>query len=368
MKKFAIYGTIVDTDIDRETVEDATPGQFRSFIKTLGKNEPLEVEINSPGGSVTAGITIANLIKQLNTEGHETTAVVEGLAASIASVIMCACKNVVMNESSMVMIHKCWSIAIGNSDTMRKEADTMDMMNKAIISFYRSKFDLSDEQLEEYMRQETWFSGSETSTFNFNCKVVPDERDFAIAACIKNFDLSKFNKLPTKIKDIIEKNNLTTKSIIDMENTDKETTVQQEVQEAVIEAEEKIETQVEEPKAEVVEETVPKAEVDKRVSGMQSAMAKQMDAMKKDYEAKIEDFKVQMKVKDEELAKVKAEATSLKENLDKANGELSDMTSALAEKENALAVLNAGVNTPAEQTNWKALKGKAFFDWYAKTH
>ena len=97
-------------------------------------------------------------------------------------------------------------------------------------------------------------------------------------------------------------------------------------------------------------------------------MAKQMDAMKKDYEAKIADFQVQIKAKDEELAKAKADATSFKDSLDKANGELSKMTSALEEKTNALAALNASVNTPNEQTNWKALKGKEFFDWYKKTH
>ena len=65
------------------------------------------------------------------------------------------------------------------------------------------------------------------------------------------------------------------------------------------------------------EELVAKAEVDKRVSGMQSAMAKQMDAMKKDYEAKIADFQVQIKAKDEELTKARADVTSLNESLEK---------------------------------------------------
>ena len=102
--------------------------------------------------------------------------------------------------------------------------------------------------------------------------------------------------------------------------------------------------QHEEPK----EDMVPKAECEKRVSGMQSAMAKQMDALKKDYDTKIEDFKVQMKAKDEELTKAKAEVTSLTEKLEKSNKELSDMTSTLMEKTNALDALNAGVNTPAE--------------------
>ena len=62
----------------------------------------------------------------------------------------------------------------------------------------------------------------------------------------------------------------------------------------------------------------------------------------------------------------KADVTSLADRLDKTSKELSEMTSAFKEKADALDALNASVNTPAETTDWKSLKGKAFFDWYAK--
>lgn len=98
-------------------------------------------------------------------------------------------------------------------------------------------------------------------------------------------------------------------------------------------------------------------------------MAKKMDGMKKDYEAKINEFEVQIKAKDEELTTVKAEVTSLGERLEKSAEELSMLTSALEEHKNALAILNAGVNTPNDNpTNWKALKGEEFFKWYRSTH
>jgi len=90
--------------------------------------------------------------------------------------------------------------------------------------------------------------------------------------------------------------------------------------------------------------------------------------MKKDYEAKIADFQIQIKAKDEELTKAQAEVTSLSERLEKSEKELSETASALAEKENALAVLNAGVNTPKDGVDWRSLKGKEFFDWYRRTH
>lgn len=86
------------------------------------------------------------------------------------------------------------------------------------------------------------------------------------------------------------------------------------------------------------EEMVSRKECEKRVSGMQSKM-----------QSKINDFTSQLKVKDEELNKAKAELTSLNQKLEKANGELSNMASALEEKNNALAQLNAGVLRPAEE-------------------
>lgn len=113
---------------------------------------------------------------------------------------------------------------------------------------------------------------------------------------------------------------------------------------------------------------VTKAEADKRVSGMQSTMQSKINALVKDYEAKIVDFTSQLKAKDEELVTVKAEITSLTQKLEDSSKELQATASALEEKSNALAMLNAKVNTPSEQTDWKALKGKAFFDWYKKTH
>jgi predicted nucleic acid-binding Zn-ribbon protein len=113
---------------------------------------------------------------------------------------------------------------------------------------------------------------------------------------------------------------------------------------------------------------VPKAEVEKRVSGMQSTMAKKMDALKKEYEAKIIEFNTQIKALNGELETAKTESISIKDELESTKKELLKITSAFEEKNNALATLHANVNTPNEQINWKALKGKEFFDWYKKTH
>lgn len=367
MKTFLIAGSIVDTDADRETFEDVTPVQINAFLNKLEPNEEVMLEITSYGGSVTAGLAICNLLKKASAEGHKTTAHVIGIAASMASAIACACDELKIDANAFLMIHNPWTLTMGNAIDLRKEAEVLDQYRDALLAIYRTKFCMSDNLIKDMLDAETWIIGETSRMFQLNAEVIPTQEPLRAAAFAKA--MPKFMHTPKALKEII------------MEKEEELKQANDEVKEEVVETkadETPAETVVEEPKDEVVEETlkaeepveemVAKAEVDKRVSGMQSAMAKQMDAMKKDYEAKIADFQVQIKAKDEELAKVNADATRLAEKLEAFNKELSDLTSALEEKKNALDALNASVNTPNETTDWKSLKGQEFFDWYRKTH
>lgn len=339
MKKFLIAGSIVDTDADRGTFEDVTPVQVNSFLKTLEPGEGVEFEITSYGGSVTAGLAICNLLKQASAEGHKTASRVIGIAASMASAIACACDELKIDANAFLMVHNPWTITMGNANDMRKEADTLDKYRDALLSIYRTKLDASDEAIKAMLDAETWIIGRDALMFGLKAEVIPTEEPLKAAAFAK---MPKFMKTPKALKEII------------MEKEEEKTAEQMIVEDVQ-----------EEPKAENIDDMVPKAECEKRVSGMQSAMAKQMDAMKKDYEAKIADFQVQIKAKDEELTKAKAEVTSLAEKLEEASRELSDTTSALMEKKNALDALNAGVNTPnaTEGKPWKKLQGEALLKW-----
>lgn len=362
MKTFLIAGSIVDTDADRETFEDVTPVQVNSFLKALQPNEEATIDITSYGGSVTAGLAICNLLKKASANGHKTKSHVIGIAASMASAIACACDEIEIDANAFLMVHNPWTIAMGNADDMRKEADTLDKYRDALLAIYRNKFGLADDYIKQLLDDETWIIGEQASMFNLNAEVIPTKEPLRAAAFAKQ--MPKFMKTPKALKEIIMKKEEEIKQANDEAKEVVETKAEETPAETVVE--EPKEEVVEEPKAEEPkEEMVPKAEADKRVSGMQSAMAKQIDALKKDYEAKIADFEVQMKVKDEELAKVKAEATSLNERLDKTSKELSDMTSALVEKTNALDALNAGVNTPnqVDVKPWAKLHGDELLKW-----
>lgn len=338
MKTFLIAGSIVDVDADKETFEDVTPVQVNSFLKTLQDGEEVVFDITSYGGSVTAGLAICNLLKQASANGHKTTAHVIGIAASMASAIACACDELKIDANAFLMVHNPWTMTMGNAIDLRKEAEVLDQYRDALLAIYRTKFDAGDETIKAMLDSETWIIGDAASFFNLKAEVIPTAEPLRIAASLK---MPKFMHTPKALKEIImEKEQELKQANDEVKNEDAEASsagvVEDKAEETKVE-----EPIVEEPKEEVkedvvVEETVPKAEVDKRVSGMQSAMAKQMDAMKKDYEAKIEDFKVQMKAKDEELAKAKAEAISLTEKLDKSTKELSDMTSALRRRRTRL--------------------------------
>ena len=361
-KKFFIAGSIVDTDAERETYEDVTPAQVNAFLNKLEPNDDVQLDITSYGGSVSAGIAICNLLKQASANGHKTIAHVIGIAASMASAIACACDTLKLDSNSFLMLHSPWTMTMGNAIDLRKEAEVLDQYRDALIAIYRTKFDMWDDGIKKLLDEETWIRGDSASLFGLKAEVIPTEEPFRIAASLK---MPKFKNIPKAFKEIIMEKEEEIKKVDDevkneevVEETQAEVVEETKTEEPVVE-----EIKAEEPK----EEMVAKAEVDKRVSGMQSVMAKQMDAMKKDYEAKIADFEVQIKAKDEELTKTMALVTSLTDDLKNTSDELSKMTSAFKEKADALDALNGQVNTPKETTDWKSLKGKAFFD-YVKSH
>lgn len=369
MAKFLISGCIVDTDAERVAYDDVTPTQISSFIKGLGDGEELELDISSYGGSVAAGLAICNMLKMASAEGHKTTAHVIGWAASIASVIACACDELKIDSNAFLMIHNPYTVSMGDAEGLRKDADTLDKMRDALIAVYRTKFDLTDEAIKKAMDEETWIMGKDAGTFNLKAEIIPTEEPLK-AAAFAGKAIPKFLHVPQTIADLIatkaEEKKAEEPKAKKLETLDYSSLTDAEVKEIREEAntmakqrEEMVAKSHEaeptaEPKAEA--EMVTKAEADKRVSGMQSKMQAQINDLRKEYDAKIEDFTNQLKVKDEELVKAKADATRLAADLESektAHAELSEKTSALeqalAAKTETLAKLNANVLTPNEE-------------------
>ena len=167
---------------------------MHDFLDQLDGVSKINVHINSGGGSVFGGIAIYNILKRYNAE---IVVYVEGIAASIASVIAMAGDRIIIPENAQMMIHKPSSITWGNADDMRKEADILDGCQKVILNTYmqHTKEGVTPEQINALIDAETWKNGKEWQEF-FDIEV--SEKSNA-AACASDY-FEQYNNLPEKLK------------------------------------------------------------------------------------------------------------------------------------------------------------------------
>lgn len=350
MKTFLIAGTLVDTDLDRESYEDVTPAQVRSFLDGLEPGEPAEISIASYGGSVTAGLSIIDLVKAAEKAGHRITCHVISIAASMASAVAMAGSRLLVDNTAFLMVHLPWTIASGNAIDLRKSAEQLDLYRDSLVSIYLTRFDVSREQMIRMLEDETWIRGEAVGMYNLDAEVVQTGEPLRAAAFGKK-SLPKFLNTPKALKEIImDKEN----EIKQAETVAEETPV---VENCADETQARAEVEVHDETAEQADEVIASAEAERRVRGMQASMAKQINALKKDYEekieamlvehkAKIEDFETKLNAKCEELDKANAESLSRAQTIAKLTKELSETASALAKSNDALDELTSSVLTP----------------------
>lgn len=179
--------------------DEVTPKQFKEDLDALGDITELRIYINSGGGDVFAGQAIYSMLKR-----HSATKIVyiDGLAASIASVIAMAGDKIIMPTNAMMMIHKCWTIALGNAAEMRKIADDLDKIDESIIAAYVGKTGLDETDIIELMEDETWMTAQDAIDYGFADEI---EESKQVAASLRNgvlvingqeVDISKFNNVP----------------------------------------------------------------------------------------------------------------------------------------------------------------------------
>jgi ATP-dependent Clp endopeptidase proteolytic subunit ClpP len=132
--------------------------------KLVNAGEEITVHINSPGGEVYEGYTIYNILRN---SGKKVNVVIEGLCASIATLIACAGDTIVMNPTAEFMIHNPMVGIEGDSEDLRKVADQLDQIKKTIIAAYKRKTNKSEEELWDLMNKETFFTADMAKEFGF---------------------------------------------------------------------------------------------------------------------------------------------------------------------------------------------------------
>lgn len=150
----------------------------------------IEVRINSPGGSVFEGYTIYNRLKQHKAEVH---VYIDGMAASIASVIALAGDKVFMAEASQMMIHKPMVGVFGNSDELLKMVDMLDTIENQILKVYRDKTNIDFIELQQMVSTDYYMTAEQAIDLGFVDEVIAidDSMQFAANALVKEYSKDK---------------------------------------------------------------------------------------------------------------------------------------------------------------------------------
>jgi ATP-dependent Clp protease protease subunit len=170
----------------------------KGFQKELSeiKAGQIDLHINSPGGMVFEGITIHNLLKQ---HPANVTTYIDGLAASIASVIALAGDKVIMAENALFMIHNASGMVVGTSDDMRDFAEKLDKVNGSIATTYTSKTKKDEKEINDLMAAETWMTADEALEMGFVDEVSGEADMAACAKFIPAMQKAKFQHIPDGI-------------------------------------------------------------------------------------------------------------------------------------------------------------------------
>lgn len=156
-----IYGDITSYEWDES---DVSAWGFKKELEELGEISELNVHINSYGGETFQGLAIYNLLKQHKAQIN---VYIDGIAASSASIIAMAGDKIYMPKTSLMMIHNCWLWTVGNSKELRKTADDMDKIAVAYKEAYMSKINITEEELDKLLDEETYLTADECIEMGF---------------------------------------------------------------------------------------------------------------------------------------------------------------------------------------------------------
>jgi ATP-dependent Clp protease protease subunit len=190
--ELTLYG-----EISNETWwgDEVTPKEFKADLDNLGDIGTLNIYINSPGGDVFAGQAIHSMLKRHPSHKN---VYIDGLAASIASVIAMSGDTIFMPKNAMMMIHNPWTIGMGNAIEFRKLAEDLDKIRESLVAAYEGHSTLTRDEIIELMDEETWLTATECEEYGF-CDVVEEEKQ--LVASIDKTLLTRYKNTPREFLD-----------------------------------------------------------------------------------------------------------------------------------------------------------------------
>lgn len=179
--------------------------QFARDLAALGDVSQINLHIHSPGGDVMEGTAMYNILR-----GHSAyvAVYVDGLAASMASVIAMAGDVIYMPANALMMIHKPWGGSVGDADDMREYADLLDKVEGTLIQAYVRKSGKTAEEIAALLKQTTWMDGNEAVAAGFADKVL---EPINAAAQLNSKRMQEYTNMPPSLNALMNpKNNAPT--------------------------------------------------------------------------------------------------------------------------------------------------------------
>ncbi|OIX64598.1 peptidase [Streptococcus agalactiae serogroup III] len=152
--------------------DEVTPQLFKNDL--LAGTGDITLWINSPGGDVFAAAQIYNMLMDYQGDVH---VIIDGLAASAASVIAMAGTTVSMSPVAMMMIHNPWTFAQGEAKDMAKVIEMLGEIKESIINAYELRTELSRTKISHLMDSESWFNAKKAVELGFADKVLFEKEE-----------------------------------------------------------------------------------------------------------------------------------------------------------------------------------------------
>ncbi len=189
--EIVIYGPIGDS-WDGEGV---SAKQFSEALKEVPDTvKNIDLRLNSPGGDCFQGIAIYNRMKQ---HSAKFTVYIDGLAASMASVIMLAGNEIIMGEGALVMIHLPWTMAWGNRKDLDTTIERLTDIEEQMISMYAKKTKMSRMEIKSMLEKETWMDAATAKEMGFVDATMEETMPIAASSLDKATWINRAPKMRT---------------------------------------------------------------------------------------------------------------------------------------------------------------------------
>lgn len=162
--EISIVGVIGD-----DWAEDPiTAESIRKALKAAPKVDTIRVHVDSPGGSFFEGLAIYQMLQEHQARVEVT---VGARAASAASLVAMAGDEVSMHETSVMLVHNVWTIAIGEASELRKAADDLDLLSESAVTAYAARTGKSADEVRSLMAENRYMGADEALKLGFCTKI-----------------------------------------------------------------------------------------------------------------------------------------------------------------------------------------------------